>query len=197
MKNKVKCKVVRLGCIENIKKCPVAQLHLNNNRLSAFPTTALCETKFYHLYILAPQNDKIQVGDWSIVMGQVMQVNKCTYITEKYEKIIATTDPYLNLPRLSDEFIKEYCILGDIDTVTVEYEDYCPLAVCHDFNDDGCEKCCSKSQRPKVTFDNTIIISKQKDSWTKAEIIDLIGKFNYDKSKDNSINIGTWIYNNL
>lgn len=71
----------------------------------------------FHLYILS--DDKIEVGDWVtakfIFETKVLQCSNeifkgnCKESPKVFKKIIASTDPNLNLPQPSLEFLKVYC----------------------------------------------------------------------------------------
>lgn len=81
-------------------------------------------TQNQHLYILS--NEEIKKGDWCYSIcnqynwkytGDILEIDSL----ELY-KIIASTDPLLNLPKPSQSFIKKYCKSnGEIDKVMVEY----------------------------------------------------------------------------
>lgn len=91
-----------------------------------------------HLYILS--DDEIKVDDYMIKLG--IGVNKALFLEQsagvfdgymhhknsegndyywKYKKVIASTDPSLNLPSPSKTFIQKYCDKGGIDEIMVEY----------------------------------------------------------------------------
>lgn len=126
--------------------------------------------KSQHLYFLS--DEEIKAGDWAINIEN-KSVNypfqfDFEFIENGYKnfikKIIASTDPLLNLPRPSDSFIKKYCELGGIENVMVEYtgeyyysNEIFPLTV-------------------KVAPDNTITIKAVKDSWNREEVIELMRK---------------------
>ena len=94
----------------------------------------LALSKFYHIYVTT--DDEIKEGDWFIAIDSSIQRAKSNY--EKLpndKKIIATTDPELKddvciggahfdeqLPQIPQSFIEEYCKVGGIDEVDVEYE---------------------------------------------------------------------------
>ena len=75
-----------------------------------------------HLYFTT--DEEIKEGDW------MMNLNGDTIYQhfgnggdfEQWNKIIATTDPELELPQPSQAFIKAYCEQGGIEYVDVEYE---------------------------------------------------------------------------
>jgi hypothetical protein len=110
-------------------------------------------------------------------------------IIEGYSKIIATTDrlndrPKLHngsiltseiLPKLPESFIREYIeaynkgnVITDVD---VEYEEYCA-------HGDNCpskgaydkQYLCNIKIKTKTSNDNTIIIKKIKNSWSREEV---------------------------
>lgn len=121
-----------------------------------------------HLYILS--DDKIEEGDYivdvqnriGIALGNQDHQHMIKYADGTYTmfrneilKVIATTDPKLNLPSPSKAFIQKYCDLGGVDEVMVEY-----LEV----NKHGIN--CLK-----VSPDNTITIKKVKTSFTYEDIV--------------------------
>jgi len=97
----------------------------------------------FSLYITT--DDEIKEGDWFIAIDSSIQIAKSNYEQlPNDKKIIATTDPELvvkavdirevqgqmmeghyhkELPKPSKEFIEEYCRVGGIDEVDVEYEE--------------------------------------------------------------------------
>jgi len=211
---KEKCKVVMLPTNEKSRLCKDNGSWYYDNNPSEF-------SQFYHLFLLS--DDPIQEGDWVFenIMKSVVQI----YDTEKVKnlingnhltKIIATTDSSLkntviggtsgvgifeqNLPKPSDEFIKQFCQKGGIWEVMVEYEANC----------DKCSmlKDCQNSQRKidcntfcrrlKIAHDNTISISPVKDSWNRDEVINLIENFIH--SHPNGVDdedFDKWIEENL
>tara|TARA_R100000951_G_scaffold114060_1_gene117471 strand:+ start:1128 stop:1967 length:840 start_codon:yes stop_codon:yes gene_type:complete len=98
------------------------ELRIVNNTLN---TT---HWKSQHLYILS--DEEIQVGDWYYRDGESF-VSKCDPVDDEdlkyiqthsvFKKIIASTDPKLDLPKPSKAFIQKYVELGDIDEVMVEH----------------------------------------------------------------------------
>lgn len=74
-----------------------------------------------HLYITNPK-EEIEEDDWMYDSKLNIVIQYKSY-KDGCEKIIATTDESLGLPRPSDEFIKQYCELNDIDKVLVEYDE--------------------------------------------------------------------------
>jgi len=116
-------------------------------------------------------------------------------LNRNLRKIIATTDTKLHSTRLkacpinpednmvsvggvskpSKEFIEEYCKVGGIDEVDVEY------GLFHDGNfKHGFETHAFKSiRKPRVNSNNEIIIHPIKDSWTREEVLKIIKDFAY------------------
>jgi succinate dehydrogenase flavin-adding protein (antitoxin of CptAB toxin-antitoxin module) len=132
-----------------------------------------------HLYITT--DDEIKEGDWYLD-NQTNTIYKCDSYKEslstdefdEFQKIIATTDPKLHSTRLKDcpinpednmvsvrglskppnSFIEEYCKVGGIDEVDVEY------GLFHDgnFKDDDETHAFKAIRKPKVNSHNEIII---------------------------------------
>jgi hypothetical protein len=103
-----------------------------------------------------------------------------------YRRVIATTDPsleicllenergsiYQQLPRPSDSFIKKYCELNGIAEVMVEYEELVDETQNDWFGN------APIIQKLKVAPDNTITIKKVRDSYSRKEVLHLFQKFN-------------------
>ena len=76
-----------------------------------------------------------------------------------------------SIPRIHDNFLKEYCEKGGIHEVMVEYERHCDTTrTCH--NPKGNYPCdtCYDQAKPKVNTDNTISIYPIKDNWNREEV---------------------------
>jgi len=139
-------------------------------------------------------------------------------LNRNLRKIIATTDPKLHSTRLKDcpinpednmvsvrgvskppkSFIEEYCKVGGIDEVDVEY------GLFHDgnFKDDDDETHAFKATRkPKITSNNEIIIHPIKDSWTREEVLKIIKDFAYclyeKHGHPDPVDTAIWIKENL
>lgn len=120
-------------------------------------------------------------------------------LNRNLRKIIATTDPELvvkavdirevqgqmmeghyhkELPQPSKSFIEDYCRVGGIDEVDVEY------GLFHDGNfKHGFETHAFKAiRKPKVNSHNEITIHPIKDSWTVEDLPDLLNRFCKDHS---------------
>jgi len=122
----------------------------------------LALSKFYHLYITT--DDEIKEGDWFIDLRDNNLYSEDLYVAKTKseielanrigKKIIATTDPELNLPQPSKEFIEEYCRAGGIDEVDVEY------GLFHDgnFKDDDETHAFKAIRKPRVNSNNEITI---------------------------------------
>lgn len=144
----------------------------------------------YHLYFLL--NEEIKEGDWYAYnaandsKNPKWEIHQCktveddplvhytdNHLTMWCSKIIATTDPKLNLPHPTTDFIKAFVKAGGIDEVMVEYhnnydlEYYTPA--------DGIE-CARKidNWELKVNYYNEITIHPIKDCWSREEVISII-----------------------
>lgn len=139
------------------------------------------------------------------VLNGVEIANKCCYI----KKIITSTDISLGLPQPSQQFIEKYIEEyneGNIITeVLVEVELFKPLKGDKVFIG-GKEKIVNQDTIFSINFDgyyfytsshdawrcedyhlklnsqNQITIRKQKDSWSREEVIELLNKLGYDLS---------------
>lgn len=100
----------------------------NIGDLSFFKSKFFLSTEYYqlnHLYFLS--NEEIRDGDWvldTLYPSKIGKVGK-DYLLEnmnpnKFKKIIASTDPKLELPQPTDEWIREYCN-NPVDEVDIEY----------------------------------------------------------------------------
>ena len=123
IKMKKKCKIVMLST--NITS-NTEVLHIESGgRMIRFNS--------YHLYIIS--DDEIKEGDWCVTNLNKMEKFNSPWkgeieISYKQEtrKIIASTDSSLNLPNISEEFIKlyieKYNSGNPIDEIEVEYEEF-------------------------------------------------------------------------
>jgi hypothetical protein len=120
----------------------------------------------HYLYITS--DDKIEEGDWYIVLADEElhkhQGKSTSFVGGK--KIIATTDSKLKLPQIPQSFIEEYCRKGGIDEVDVEYDrprSYCPPL---------------PPLEPEVNSDNTINIHPiEEKMYTREEVEAIAAKF--------------------
>jgi len=160
----------------------------------------------FNLYITT--DDEIKEGDWLIWDDKVYKHSKTSFTGIDFsdcKKIIATTDPKLHNTRLKDcpvnpednmvsvrgvskpskEFIEEYCRVGGIDEVDVEY------GLFHDgnFKDDDETHAFKAIRKPRVNSHNEITIHPVKDSWTVEDLPDLLSRF----CKDHSLHRGLQI----
>ena len=123
-----------------------------------------------HLYFTS--NEEIKEGDWfySVKFNKIGKYSGHEFLTEwEAYKIIASTDTSIGLPQPSTAFIEKYISEYNkgniIEKVMVEYDgDY----------DEYYGGYYGDTVKPKVSKDNTITISKVKDSWSRAEVIALI-----------------------
>ena len=197
----------RYNCTEElIVKCikswtPVGEAPKETNKLSVsknWSTGVLDHYEPQHLYFTS--DEEIKEGDWILDTrtGKIAQ-NINTYIkkfNDAIKKIIASTDPYLELPKPSNAFIEKYISeynKGNIlEKVLVEYykghvnvyKESTPVdcKIIY-FNEFG------EFEGLKVSKDNTITISKVKDSWSREEVIELIKSAvgeSHDFSRENN-----------
>mgnify|MGYP003675942559 FL=1 len=106
-----------------------------NDKLYFYPQenwfTRSTDTDPQHLYFTT--DEEIKEGDW------MMNLNGDTIYQhfgnggdfEQWNKIIATTDPELELPQPSQAFIKAYCNQGGFDEVDVEYVEMITCKLCN------------------------------------------------------------------
>lgn len=134
---------------------------------------------YFHLYFTS--NEEIKVGDYVIpnslsgystatkintndtieFYNEISTLGGFDYIG-KIKKIVATTDSSLNLPSIPQSFIEEYVAAnGKIEEVEMA-------------NDFG------KLQPVVANYQNNVIISQPKKTWTRDEVIVLLGGLFYD-----------------
>ena len=125
----------------------------------------------YNLHITS--DEEINEGDWILDTrtGRIAQnINTCIKkFNDAIKKIISSTNPSLGLPQPStafiEKYISEYNKNNIIEKVMVEYDgDY----------DEYYGGYYADTVKPKVSKDNTITISKVKDSWSREEIEKLL-----------------------
>ena len=173
------------------------------NKLKIHIKDRMCPGKqeFQHLYITS--DEKLNKDEWYCSpMGIVSRYNGIEKLPSNWRKIIATTDESLGLPQLSQQFIEKYIEEYNkghrITEVLVEVEEYefkqtewfqeAPYT--HKY----------KEWRLKLDSQNQINICKQKDSWSRKEVIDLISDWTKMKSGLNMNlpnNFNQWIEENL
>lgn len=126
------------------------------------------DDSYFHLHIVS--DEEIQVGDYYTIYDS-KSVHKAggmnqTWYKEMCKKIIASTDSSLNLPKLSNDFIKKYCEVGGIDEIMIEYET--------GYTQQQYSEIDLQFERPKVNSNNEISISRIKEFWTRDEIKQLL-----------------------
>lgn len=182
------CKVVMLPTEKTIN-CIVIQYFRNKEKyLQYFDSEVLREYPFegyteyeaeclvpQHLYIIS--NDEIKEGIFylNLISNEILKSDfDINYEQNHYKKIIASTDKSLNLPLISEGFIKKYVELqGKIDKVMVEFEE---ISVFPGYVEgEGFPKSYRENQL-KLRKDNTIIISKVKNEFSKREVINILTK---------------------
>ena len=132
--------------------------------------------KTQHLYILS--DEEIKVGDWYFdecldKPRKCITDNKEYWAVRKnYKKIIATTDKSLELPEpppeFIDKFIREYNKGNVIQNVMVEYDAY-NRSTTWEYDE-------SEIIELKVDKNNYITITREKESWSREEVIEFVYK---------------------
>ncbi len=181
---KKKCKVVMLpteintniGLLRAERLGYIPDMH--NNGDWEFVNT---NWKRQHLYITS--DDEIKEGDWFIYGNKVIKSDDNSLLSNKLcQKIIATTDKSLliksevynyskrkyNLPQIPKAFIEEYCKVGGINEVMVEYTN--PSIISYK-GQNGAHKIPSK---PKTNSINEILIYPIKNSWNREEVEEIV-----------------------
>lgn len=162
--------------------------------LTQFPQKDLI-TQNQHLYILS--DEEIKEGDWfyhtNLKIVQHKEFKSTGNINKK--KIIATTNESLEIvPKIPQDFIKEYCGLGGIDEVLIKYKP--------SYWEEISNKSFHIEEHIVINSDNTITIKQIKESWNRQEVENLLRKFNDEnntlflKSEKEQI-VETFIKSNL
>ncbi|MCK9273206.1 hypothetical protein M0P65_06700 [Candidatus Gracilibacteria bacterium] len=125
------------------------------------------------------------------------QINRhCTF---NCHKVIATTDPSLNLPLIHQSFIEEYVEKqGKINELMINLIDVGGEEWMGD--DYTGEPYWNEILKVEVNKDNEVIIHPVKESWTREEILSFIGKMqanNIIKSMVLADDFNEWITKNL
>ena len=148
-----------------------------------------------HLYFIS--DEKLKDGEWcyeSKMKGnKIFEYDSSNIWHKGAYKIVATTDKSLvfisnngrieyNLPQIPQEFIENYCEVGGVDEVEIEYElNY----------DEHPELICNPTES---------IVHFIKDSWSREEVEKLIESAVHDFAGMNTYdydNLNRWIKDNL
>lgn len=167
-----------------------------NNLISLYDRERFKDYFPQHLYILS--DEEIKEGDcWAINKNNdTLYFLDSMGVYDSWLKVIASTDPSLNLPIPSQSFIEEYTSEytkgNKIEEVLVEFEAY-----------DGYPPVSFMPDTLKVNpKDNTITIKRVKDSWTRDEVTNLCENA-YDSGrysiihKDIEQTFDKWVKTNL
>lgn len=181
-----------------------------SSTLCYYSNPASAATK--HLYFVS--DEELKDGEWcyknSMKKGNMIFEYDSSNIWHKGAyKIVATTDESLvylinigrvryNLPQISQEFIENYCEVGGIDEVDIEYENVGSnadtLGVPIDYEE------LEDIFKIKVDSNYCVIIHPIKDSWSKEEVEKLIESAVHDFAGMNTYdddNLTEWINENL
>lgn len=204
----------RYNCTEGlIVKCvkswtPIGEAPKEINKLSVYKnwsTGVLDHYEPQHLYFTSDED--IKEGEPHIftfeTFDEIIETRVETKLIVGYsynkdvevrKKIIASTDTSLGLPQPSPAFVEKYISEYNkgnlIEKVVVEYDgDY----------DEYYGGYYAETVKPKVSKDNTITISKVKDSWNRAEVIAFTTELRqFINSGNKSIyDVDKWINKNL
>ncbi len=162
-----KCKVVMLPSMEMAPN-PIdpSILHITKLQRIYFGGSG------QHLYFIS--NEEIKQDDWCLWGHRmVKKFESSNHNSLMWAKIIATTDPALNLPRPSQSFLEAYCRQNGIDEVLIEVEKCCYVGL------GGClcsaKRCEMLSTCLKVAEDNTITIKPvQETTYTFKEMVEFV-----------------------
>ena len=138
--------------------------------------------KLKHLYVTS--DEKPKEGDWVFNEDLQMVFIQVGVPTGTCEKVIATTDPLLNLPIIPQSFVQLYVENyqeGEvIKEVAVEYEE-CTAEGCNGagtiatpFWEYECSDCNGTGEQLLTNPDNEISIKSVKESWSREEVQALV-----------------------
>lgn len=160
----------------------------------------------HHLYFIS--EEKLKDGEWcyeSKMKGnKIFEYDSSNMWHQGAYKVVATTDKSLvyltnngriehNLPQISQEFIENYCKVGGIDEVEIEYYKYAEEL-------SGVNLIPQDLYRIKIDSNNCVFIHPIKDSWSKEEVVKLIESAVHDFAGMNTYdddNLNRWIKDNL
>lgn len=138
-----------------------------------------------HLYFIS--NDEIRNRDYVIMLDDFDHVFSTVqqytaepeqHINKNHRRVIATTDKSLNLPLIPESFVSKYVEeQGNIKEVMID------MYSC--FSDDYSKDLTYQIDTRK---DNTVIVSKVKDTYTKEEMINA-----YNEGASHAV----WIWDNM
>ena len=205
--NRKRTKVVMLPTEEDEQLRYSIYKHSENGRIEmGFLNSRSTKDVPQHLYFTT--DEEIKEGDW------MMNLNGDTIYQhfgnggdfEQWNKIIATTDPELELPQPSQAFIKAYCEQGGIDEVDVEYVEMITCKLCNKSEEEcsdnfTCEGNMIGEDILKVDpIHNTIttrrIVEKM---YSREEVLDLINihTFEFDGKNRTTRELDNWTKKNL
>jgi hypothetical protein len=164
------------------------------------------ECKNQHLYIIS--NEEIKEGDWCINTNKdtILQINNITSSTqglEYWKKIIATTDPSLNLPQLPESFIQAYIKAynegNPITEIALEMEE--GLHKGEEIDKSYPKEFIEALNTPKTREDNTVIVHQSKTYSREERDNDIIKALQLYDSRVNQTysveKLKKWIEENL
>lgn len=143
-----------------------------------------------HLYFIS--DEEIKLGDYYFRLG-AKEIYRGSGYTNDCRKVIASTEKLVDVPLIPQEFIENYCEVGGVDEVEIEYEeDNDPNLWGQDIG--------IAPLRIKVDSNNCVFTHPIKDSWSREEVEKLIesavhnfsnmDRYDYD-------NLNRWIKDNL
>ena len=160
-------------CINSMQMFMWTQMHINQDVTNTLNEYKRINTQ--HLYILS--DEEVEEGD-GITYAEAKQILQIkTHHSDFGLKIIASTDPLLNLPQPSQAFIEKYIAKynkgNKIEEALIEYCNYW-----EDYKGRITEDETKQVYRqfgPKINLkDNTITIKKIKDTWNREEVESLL-----------------------
>lgn len=134
-------------------------------------------TNINHLYFIS--DEELKDGEWcyeSKMKGnKIFEYDSSNIWHKGAYKVVATTDKSLvyltnngrvgyKLPQISQEFIENYCEVGGVDEVEIEYYKYA-----EELN--GTSLIPRDLYRIKVDSSNCVFVHPVKDSWNREELI--------------------------
>ncbi len=122
-----------------------------------------------------------------------LYVNQHLYFID-CRKVIASTEKLVDVPLIPQEFIENYCEVGGIDEVEIEY------GLNYDEHPELIGNPTESWDEIKVDSNNCVMVHPIKDSWNKEEVEKLIESAVHDFAGMNTYdddNLTKWINKNL
>lgn len=144
-----------------------------------------------HLYFIS--DEEIKMGDYYFRLG-AKEIYRGSGYTNDCRKVIASTEKLVDVPLIPQEFIENYCEVGGIDEVEIEY------GLNYDEHYELIGNPIESWNENKADSNNYVSVHSIKDSWSRQEVEELIESAVHNFSSMNSYdydNLNRWIKDNL